>query len=358
MAAPNVAALAAYAGEYEQALFSTLVNSLDVAQDITVVPNVKHKLNMTKLKANSAPKPFNSTEEYEADLVYSPRVLEVKAAKSELLIDVEKYRTTWMGQALLPGSGSGKKEVPFAQYVWGEVMKDLAAEINNNVPFFGFGPDAFTAFDAGATYAINDKIIFTDGGLIGYYIATDTTTAGQSPATHPAKWSKVNSRAIAEGFQSIIAAEITASAISPVSTGSVTDGATALAAFRALWRAMPVPYKSTGATIYCSYTDFEFLMDGIEDKIYKYTTPEVSPVIYLPGTERKCAIKPATWLGTSRRLICTPKENLVMGTDLLSDMNEIKVLEDAKLWTLPVGIKFLLGFQIRDVSAIRVGNQA
>jgi hypothetical protein len=238
-------------------------------------------------------------------------------------------------------------------------MKDLAAEINNKVAYFGYGPDAFDVFDAGDTYAIGDKIIFTTtAGIVGYYIALDTTTAGQSPATHPAKWSLINTRAIAKGFQNIIADEITAATIAPVSTGSVTDGTTALAAFRLLFRSMPDAYKASGVNIYCSFTDYEFLMDGIEDKIYKYTTPEVGGVVYLPGTDRKCGIVPATWMSGSRRLVCTPKENLVMGTDLLSDLNEITVLESAKLWTLPVGIKFLLGFQIRDLGAIKVGNQA
>jgi hypothetical protein len=48
--------------------------------------------------------------------------------------------------------------------------------------------------------------------------------------------------------------------------------------------------------------------------------------------------------------------NLVMGTDLLSDVTDIKVIEDVH--TLKAGLVFDLGFQIQDLAALRLGNQA
>jgi hypothetical protein len=41
VAAADVSALATFPGEYEKELFSTLINSMDIANDITVIPNVK-----------------------------------------------------------------------------------------------------------------------------------------------------------------------------------------------------------------------------------------------------------------------------------------------------------------------------
>lgn len=38
---PNLTKLSAYAGKYEKKLFSTLINSLDIANDITVYPGIK-----------------------------------------------------------------------------------------------------------------------------------------------------------------------------------------------------------------------------------------------------------------------------------------------------------------------------
>ena len=85
----------------------------------------------------------------------------------------------------------------------------------------------------------------------------------------------------------------------------------------------------------------------------------------VPETGGKCFFKPATWLGTSRRLIAEPiilengnayGANLVMGTDLLSDATDIEVIKD--VYALNVGMSFDIGFQIQDLAALRLGNQA
>jgi hypothetical protein len=41
---------------------------------------------------------------------------------------------------------------------------------------------------------------------------------------------------------------------------------------------------------------------------------------------------------------------------LLSDLNDISVIED--VYTLKAGIKFVIGWQIRDLAALKVGDQA
>ncbi len=354
----DVSALTAYAGDYEKQLFSTLVNELDVAADIRVYPNIKNKKNLTKLTATANAKPFVSTEEYQGNLGYTPRVIEVKQGKTELLIDLEDYRDEWMADQMGVGShaNKGAQNVPFAEYTWNEIIKSLAAEINDRTSYFGFDSSSTAVWDSGTTYSIGNRVRLTENGVINYYEALAATLAGESPSTTPAKWKKVNAEAIAKGFKEIITEEIAASNISPVNTGAVTTGAEALAAQRALFRSLPVPYKKMGVALYQSYTDYELLMDGIEDKISKYTKDDNTPV-YLPGTDKKCMVKPASWLSGSRRLMATPMNNLILGTDLLSDMNQIKVLEGAKLWTMPVGIKFAIGFQIRDLDALAVGDQ-
>ncbi|MNF00557.1 hypothetical protein D3C80_1994010 [compost metagenome] len=60
-------------------------------------------------------------------------------------------------------------------------------------------------------------------------------------------------------------------------------------------------------------------------------------------------------MNTSSRLITTPKENLLLGCDLLSDLNKINTVP--ALWTMQVGIAFGIGFQIRDLEAIKVNDQ-
>jgi hypothetical protein len=358
VAAADVSALATFPGEYEKELFSTLINSMDIANDITVIPNVKKKLNLTKLRVKKGARPYSGTHEPDSgDLVYTPRVLEVKVGKRDLLIDPEDYRATWMASQV-KGSGASKKTIPFEQYVWAEVMKSLGAEINDETAYFGLDLSALTvtAYSGAATYTGGTSYI-TFGSPTKWYKCITTTSAGESPTTTPAKWKDITAIVISKGLGTIIAEEILAGNISVTATGAITDGATAKAAFKKLFRAQTDAYKKAGVTIFCSYTDYEFLLDGLSETT-KYTKEDASPsgLLYLPETGRKCEIQPVTWMNGSRRLICTPKENLIMGTDLLSDMNDIAVIED--VYTLKTGIKFVIGWQIRDLSALKVGDQS
>lgn len=355
----DVSALATYAGDYEKQLFSTMVNGLDVASDIRVMPNIKNKLNLTKLTAKANAKPFSTTEEYQGNLAYTPRVIEVKQGKVEMLIDLEDYRNEWMADQMGPGSHANKnaQSIPFAPYTWGEVLKSLGAEINDRTVYHGFDSSATVVYNNdNHPYSAGDRVFEVVNGVKNFYEATATTASTENPSGTPGKWKLVNAEAIAKGFKEILTEEITGSNISAVTTGAVATGAEALEAQRELFRSLPESYKKMGVTIFQSYTDYELLMDGIEDKITKYTKADNTP-LYLPGTDNKCIVKPATWMTDTRRMIATPANNLIMGTDLLSDMNNIKVLENAKLWTMPVGIKFGAGFQIRDLEALAINDQ-
>lgn len=351
---PDISALSAYAGTNEKKLFSTLVNAMDFANDITVYKNVKTKVRMTKLRAGNGARPYSDTFEPTGnDLVYTNRYLEVQAGKRDLQVFPSKYRETFMSEMLTPGNDV--KEIPFAQYVMEQIMKENAAEINDEMVYFGFDKTTAVVFDAGATYTANtDYVTFSNGTTTDYYLCVSNTTAGQTPLTHAAKWQNVNARAIAVGFKKRIADAVTASEVSVETTGSI-GASTALAQFRAVYRKLSAPYRKAGVNIYCSLDNADLLQDDIEDKIGKYTEKE-SGLLYLPGTNQKCKIIPATWMGTSGRLIATPKENLLFGTDLLSDLNKIRT--DEHLRHLDLGMDFLAGTQIRDFGAMVVNDQA
>jgi hypothetical protein len=356
--AADVSALAAFPGKYERQLFSTMINSMDIVKDITVMPNVKKKINLTKLKIKKGVRPYSGTHEPDTgDFIYTPRVLEVKVGKRDILIDPEDYRNTWMAEEAGAGSGASKKTIPFEQYVWAEVMKALGAELNDETAYFGLDLSALTVevWGAGDTYAAGEYVTF--GSPTRWYKVLANTNAAESPTTHPAKYKDITAIVIAKGLGTIIAEEITAANLAATATGAITDGATAKAAFKKLFRSHTDVYKGAGLVTFCSWTDYEFLLDGLSENT-KYTNPDGSPVgqLYLPETGKKNLIKPVTWMNGSRRLICTPAQNLIMGTDLLSDLNDIKTIED--VYTLKTGIKFTIGFQIRDLSALRVGDQA
>lgn len=365
----DVSGITAYADEHKRDLISTLVNGLDIANDITVIPNVKNKIQLSKVAVGNGFRPYSATHEPKTGhIVFSDRQLEVLVGKVDLLIDSKAFQAKHLAWRTSPGNRASKtfNDMDFAPYVWDQVIKGLQREINDETAYYGFDSSATPTFSEGSTYAANLYVKYTVNGVVEYFqnISGGTTTAGEDPLDTPAKWRNVTARAVVPGIKSHIDAAIAATTLSQTSTGAITTGATARAAFKELFRDMPAPYKNNGVIIHASHTDCEWLLDGQED-ITKYTTPEMVHLGLIPiiGTNGKGYAKPATWLGTSRRLIAEPMipgtgmgMNLVMGTDLLSDANDINTVPDVH--TIKTGITVSLGFQIQDLSALRVGDQA
>lgn len=366
--AADVSALSAYAAAFQRPLIATLINGLDVAKDIVIQPNVKNSIPLAKLKVGKGFRPYSATHEPESgNLKYTDRVLSVAAGKRDLLLDSEDYANKYLAWNLSAGSGAGKKEIPFAQFTWSLIMKQLAAEINDGTVYFGFDKTGIGAYSGAATYTANTDIkTYTQNGVSKYFLCISNTTAGQSPDTNPEKWQDVTERAVVPGLKSYIDTEISGSTVTVVATGAITDGASALTAFTKLFRGATAAYKKNGMIIHAPFTDYEFLMDGILATYSKYTREDLAATgfLVLPNTGGKCVVKPTTWLTGSRRLIMEPNapgdelrgQNLIMGTDLLSDMNEISAIPD--VYTLKTGIKLRLGFQIQDLDALYLGDQA
>ncbi|MDX5447254.1 MAG: hypothetical protein LPK47_02655, partial [Bacteroidota bacterium] len=270
---------------------------------------------------------------------------------------------TWMSEVM--SGGLDPKEIPFAQYLWQQVMLQFASELNDNTTYFGFDKALAAAFNAGTAYAAGDYMIYNND----FYKALSATNAGETPDSHPAKWQMVNAEAIAVGIKSILEEEISNGKIVEEAIGAIDNANVyAHAAFLKLYRSASTPYKRAGIVIHASFTDVELLMDDIRDQFGKYTEKDMMAAedgsFVLPGSNGRCRVKPVTWLGDSRRLIATPavvtggrvrSANLLMGTDMLSDGNKIHTNE--QLWTIEGGIAMVIGFQIRDLDAIWVNDQ-
>jgi hypothetical protein len=363
---PVVSSVTAYADEHKRDIIATMVNGLDIAQDITVIPNVKNKIALTKLSVGDGFRPYSSSTEIKTGQVtLADRYLEVLQGKREVQLDIRSLQGKHLAWRTSPGSRASKtfNDLDFAPFVWQEIIKNLQREINDETAYYGFDKTTATAWSNATVYNPGDYVTYTQSGVSEYFKCITLTVAAESPDTHPAKWQNVTARAVAPGLKSYIDAAITGG-FAVTTTGAITTGATAVTAFKKLFRDMPVPYKNQGVIIHCSFTDFEFLLDGQLD-VYKYTAADVAigGGVQLYGTGGKCFVKPASWLGTSRRLIAEPMQagsaigtNLVMGTDILSDLNDIKL--DEHLWTTDAGISMVIGFQIQDLSALRLGDQA
>lgn len=369
--AADVAALTSYAGNYKKELIATMINGMDFKNDLMIMPVGKNGETLTRLKVKDGLRRFSSETEFDTgELKYTPRAINVKLAKRELQINPKDYYKTYLAQALSGGSGASNKQIPFDQYTWDRVMKGVASEVNDKIAYFGLDLAALSvsAFATGGSgYAVNDYVTF--GTPTRWYRCIATAADEQSPATHPAKWLDVTANVIVKGFGVIIAAEVSASTISPVTTGAITSSAgVATTAFRKLHRAQSPTNRRNLSVTLCSFTDFDLLLDDLEDKITKYTRDEIlanQGGIYLPGTGNRNFVKPCTWMTGTRKLINSPAEvfggqvkalNMMFLTDNEGDMGDIAVNDT--LWGIEAGISFMCGFDFDNPEEIRVGDQS
>lgn len=355
---PDISALAAYPGTYQMALFRKLYNGFDAANDLTMYYNIKNTLLMHKLIIKNGPKPYTGILKSRGDDIgYEPHSLTVQKFQRDIVIEPEKYRTTFMANLRGPGENANNKTIPFAQFTWETIMQDIASQMNDAV-YFGVGKSAFTAGDAATAYAVGAMKSFVVDNEVRYFRANQAIAAGQTPVVAPTMWDDVNSLAIFEGFAPKIANLVSlgahAGGVDPVTTGVISDASNAYAQFKKMFRSQTTALRNKGLTIFCSYANYDILSDDVENKVTKYTEVD-NEIIYLGLTGRKCIVKPATWLGNSNRLICTDPANLIIGTDLLSDFNNIATEEHP--YTIDAGITGVLGVQVRDPEALRVNEQ-
>lgn len=302
---PTLSALAAYGGKYEKKIFSTLRNGLDLLTDTTVIPGIKNKLNLTKLTVGDGVRKYREQfDDADTDLTYSPRVIETELLKRDIKINPLKYRETWMSEVMR--QGVNPQDLPFAQYVYDQVVKKLAQEVND-----------------------------------GAYLAENTT--GATVATS------------FDGLGTIIAKEITDGNLVPIATGAAS-ATTAVAKAEQMMKAMPVAYRNHGFDIFCSYAFWDMYQEDYRERYKKYIDANTNGEFFIDSTKRKVRMVPATWMGSSGRLIASPKENIITGVDAVGDFDKIHVETEFEI--LKLRILFAIGSQIRDLDAVRVNDQA
>lgn len=353
---PDISQIQKYLGKVKPQLIRKFFNDLAVANDITVQPNVKNKLLLPKLIINGKPRPYTGNHMPNAgDIGYGDRELIVDQFQRDFSIDPRKYRNTYLAEFRPSGEGANANTIPFAQYTLETAILQNSSILNDQVVWNGLGKAAFAPFNAGTVYASGDKIVFagTDGEP-HYYIANAATTAGQSPTTHPAKWDNKDELAITEGLGTKLKAGRTGGSILAASTGVITntDGyKQAVMVYRKLSEALRNQAKEI--CLFASNDTIDKISDSFTD-IQKFTNADKT-VVYLPGTDGKCKLVRASWMAGSGTLVAAPKSNLYMGTDLLSDFNEISTIPH--VYKLDMGLAGLIGFQYADADAVVLNDQ-
>jgi hypothetical protein len=289
-----------YLGKHKAGLFMLAYAAMTVFNDVTVYPDVKNKLIMSTLITKDFVKPFNTTFTGTADAFkFVPRELDVRVGKGELQIFPEKFRQTYLAYMQTPGVARTPQDLPFAGYIMEAMFKQFGQELNSQTVYNG-------VYDA----------------------------AGN------------NAAAVADGYGTILAGLITDGDVSPTVLGAV-DSTNALEQYKELWRGIPEKNRDHAGytwTAFMSRSKYEAYTDNLDNlQINTGRGDDIPNTRFLRGSEQKLELRPVSWMSGSNRILITPKENIVMGTDQTTlDLATANIIQ--QMWGFDLGIAAALGF--------------
>lgn len=254
---------------------------------VQVRTNVNTPQALAKFNTDGGPQPYRKQDDFQGG-TFTDRVLTAYQAKYDQELDPEDFRNEYL--ATLP-------EMPFNQY----------------------------AVDQGGRRFLD--ALMRETLYLGVRNGSGTDTVD-----------------ICDGWGTIIAAEITATNITPVTTGAIS-AANAVTKVEAVYDASDVIMKRAATRMICSYTVFRYYMQHYRTLNGFGFKKDEKGTYTLDGTD--CVLTPAAFMGTSQRLIHTFDNNLVFGTDT----EQLKNHPTPHLNLLRNRILFPAGCQIKDIGA-------
>ncbi len=266
---------------------------------ILIRNNVTSGETLPKRTANGQPMPYRAQEDFTVSgtdngVKYQERTITTYQSKWDFQLDLENFRNTELHKFLTDG---------------------------------GTEAQAINAFMA-EKYL--EYIIKTMGN--GVRNASGTTAAD-----------------IFNGFLNVIASEITALTVAPVTTGATTS-TNAVAAFEKLIESCSTAMFEQGGILYCSYKEFFKFKNDYRTRYTFLFDPNKREFTM---DSYNFTIKARSWMGTSSRLIATVADNLVFGTD----SSKLAMYPTQNLNLIKNRILFPAGCQIADLEMLQVGDQ-
>jgi hypothetical protein len=345
--------IAKFIGQYDKKLIAQALNGLDFVKDVRTINNAS--LNGTLLPKMTVAKgirnlDLNVSSRSGEQRNWSGRKLLIYGGMKIINIIPEEAMNTFQSDMLVPGA----KEIPFAQWVWEQEFKKISTEINDSIYLSTYKGDA-SVLDTGSGYTAGDYVKF--GSEYDVYKCVTNATAGQTPTTHPAKWSKVNESIISEGWGTIIAAEISGGGLTNVITTGTPSASNAVDKVELMIQGMTQAHRKLGGCILMSSTQYSNYLLAERAKYNYVATPQMGigkkTVYGYPNWE----ICEATWMGSSNRYIATQQNNLVFGTNMVADLNSAgKIIQT--LHGYDTVVKWHQGCQVSDLETLYVNDQA
>ncbi|MBS1684751.1 MAG: hypothetical protein JSS76_08355 [Bacteroidetes bacterium] len=308
----DVSGIGSFAEQYDKQIILQALLGL-AKQGIFIDENVSTSKKYPKYIVQSGLQPYSPTFTGEGSLVLSDRELTTKPAKDEYLIDAFEFEDTYLR---LNRKDATLDVIPYENYFWQQVAGRVTDKLITSVIWKG-----------------------------------DTDDVSTNKAIR-----------ICDGLEKILAQAVIDGDVTPVVTGALTSSnavgkmelvySTAMAAQPAL--------ISKPMIIYCSPTNRLNYKLNYRSSYPQDGDPETYEngvkTLYLKLAEQPVEIKAVDWLAGSNKLILSPADNLIMGTNKMSDMNTLKVVPD--VWTQKIGLRFVVGLQIRDTEVLFANDAA
>jgi len=282
--ATTVSVTTTYAGEFAGKYVAAALLSADTIEKglITVKPNIKYKEVLKKASTANLLKDASCDFTATGSVTLTERILEPKELQVNVQLCKDSFRSDW--EAVSMGySAFDTLPKNFADFLIAHVAADVAAA--NEVSIWSGDASNSGEFDGFET------LLAADANLVAAQEVTGTTVTASNVITELGKIvDAIPSRLYGkEGLQIYAAQNIVKAYVRALGGfGTSGLGASGVGSQGTMW------YNGQGLNF-----------DGV-------------PIVMCPGM-------------TANVAICTTKDNLYFGTGLLSDMNQVKVLDMADL---------------------------
>ena len=241
------------------------------------------------------------------------RILKVRDCKVDLQIYPQRLYKTYLG--LLRTKGMDVYKLPFETFIMDYVVKKAKENMRLKAHFKGV----------------------------------------YNPPTPPAVSTTVDTM---NGFLKLVQDEITATNITPIATGVITQ-VNVIDALEQVHDGLDEVYQYLPTKMFVSPAIFRMYTKAYRDQYganTDYKGMDISREVMLDG--RDCIVCSEPGLAGSQRVICSPKDNFVYGTDSTSDVNKIIIEKEKR--ALNILIDWRSGVQFAQIAGncLAVNNQA
>jgi hypothetical protein len=305
---PDLSAISNAFGTLGPIIFRNLVNKWMIGNEAQKYVNVKTPIFLPKLTAVGNPRPYREQDDFTTGAKFTDRTLTVSQSKWDFQINAENYRNTYL--ASVASGALDPSNVPFEQYIIEQVANEYLSQMLLSTVYLGV-----------------------------------LNSSGSGAAD------------IATGWGTTIAALITATTITPTTTGAIT-ATNAVTAVETLTDSLPSWLKEMGFAVICSYDVFAKYRKAYRTANSFNFDPNTKGQYQLDGVLG--TLTPRAYMGSSQRLIAVPAAGgtsngvLIYGTD--GDAISLNVTPHLDL--LQLRMKMPIGFQIGDTAAIFVNEQS